>query len=45
MQCSSCLGTLPEAAKFCIHCGAPAPSVCGACGFSNVAHASFCAEC
>src|SRR6266542_2250265 len=45
IQCSSCLATLPEAAKFCIKCGAPAPSVCSACGFSNVAYANFCAEC
>ena len=45
MQCSSCLATLPEAAKFCIECGAPAPSVCAGCGFANLGHANFCAEC
>ncbi|MET0345884.1 MAG: AAA family ATPase [Casimicrobiaceae bacterium] len=45
MQCSTCLATLPEAAKFCIACGAPAPSVCAACGFANLGHANFCAEC
>lgn len=45
MQCSSCQATLPEAAKFCIECSAPAPSVCAACGFANLAHANFCAEC
>ena len=45
MHCSSCQATLPEAAKFCIECGAPAPSVCGACGFANLAHATFCADC
>ncbi len=45
MQCSSCLASLPEAAKFCIQCGAPVLSVCAACGFKNVAYASYCAEC
>ena len=45
MKCSSCQAELPEAAKFCIECGAPAPSVCEGCGFANLARASFCAEC
>ena len=45
MRCSSCQAIVPEAAKFCIECGAPAPSVCAACGFANLAHANFCAEC
>jgi len=39
------LAALPAAAKFCIQCGAPVLPVCAACGFKNVAHASFCAEC
>lgn len=45
MQCPSCQATLPEAAKFCIECGARAPSVCDTCGFANVAGARFCAQC
>ena len=45
MQCSSCQATLPDAVKFCIECGAPAPCVCGSCGFANLARAKFCAEC
>src|SRR5436309_14746301 len=45
MQCSTCQATLPEAAKFCIECGAPAPCVCAACGFANPAHARSCAQC
>ncbi len=45
MQCLSCQATLPEAVKFCIECGAPAPSVCASCGFANLARAKFCAEC
>src|SRR4051794_19840618 len=45
MQCRSCQATLPEGAKFCIECGAAAPSVCNACGFTNLAQAAFCAEC
>ena len=45
MLCSSCRATLPEAARFCIECGAQAPSVCGACGSANLAHATFCADC
>ena len=45
MQCQNCQATLPGAAKFCIECGAAAPSICGACGFVNLAQASFCAEC
>lgn len=44
MQCSSCQATLPEAAKFCIECGAPTRTVC-ACGFANLARASFCGQC
>lgn len=45
MNCPSCQATLPETAKFCIECGAPASSTCSACGFQNLAHATFCAEC
>ena len=45
MQCSSCQAALPDAAKFCIECGAPAPSVCASCGYANLARAKFCAEC
>jgi class 3 adenylate cyclase/tetratricopeptide (TPR) repeat protein len=45
MQCPNCQAALPEAAKFCIECGAAAPSVCGACGFTNLPKATFCADC
>jgi class 3 adenylate cyclase/predicted ATPase len=45
MQCLICLATLPERAKFCIECGAPAPVACPACGHLNLSRANFCAEC
>src|SRR5678816_2207919 len=45
MPCQSCQATLPRGAKFCIECGAAAPSVCTGCGFTNLAQAAFCAEC
>jgi class 3 adenylate cyclase len=45
MRCLACRAVLPESAKFCIDCGAPAPAVCGACARPNPPRAKFCLEC
>ena len=45
MQCLTCRALLPEAAKFCVECGAPAPVACPACGCLNSSRVNFCAEC
>jgi class 3 adenylate cyclase/predicted ATPase len=45
MRCLTCRADLPEGAKFCIACGAPAPVACVACGRTNPPHANFCLEC
>jgi class 3 adenylate cyclase len=45
MQCLTCRADLPDAAKFCIKCGAPAPMACLACAHVNASIASFCAQC
>ena len=45
MRCLTCRAALPDAAKFCIACGAPAPAACPACGYRNLSGANFCAQC
>src|SRR5438105_10655005 len=45
MQCLTCRAVLPETAKFCVECGAPAPVPCPACGYLNSSLANFCPEC
>src|SRR2546422_6247249 len=45
MQCLTCRALLPEAAKFCVECGAPAPVACPACGCFNSSRVNFCAKC
>jgi class 3 adenylate cyclase len=45
MQCLTCRAGLPDAAKFCIKCGAPAPVACLVCAHLNASMASFCAQC
>ena len=45
MQCLTCRAALPDAAKFCIKCGAPAPIPCTGCAHLNHPMASFCAQC
>jgi len=45
MECSTCRAALPEAAKFCIECGAAAPVVCPACQYPNPFGANFCRDC
>src|ERR1700730_1288657 len=45
MQCLTCRAGLPDAAKFCIKCGAPAPVACRVCAHLNASMANFCAQC
>src|SRR6202049_615364 len=45
MQVSTCRAGLPDAAKFCIKCGAPAPVACLVCAHLNASMANFCAQC
>jgi class 3 adenylate cyclase/predicted ATPase len=45
MQCLTCRAGLPDAAKFCIKCGEPAPVACLVCAHLNASMASFCAQC
>src|SRR5882672_3930068 len=45
MQCLSCRAILPDAAKFCVECGAPAPLACAACGYVVSSRVNFCPEC
>jgi len=45
MQCLTCRAGLPDSAKFCIKCGAPAPVACLVCAHLNASMANFCAQC
>ena len=45
MECLNCHAILPEAAKYCIECGTPAPLACLACGYVCGAAANFCPAC
>jgi class 3 adenylate cyclase/tetratricopeptide (TPR) repeat protein/ribosomal protein L40E len=45
MQCLTCKAILPDEAKFCVACGAPARIACSKCGSQSPSHAKFCREC
>ena len=45
MRCAACGADNPEAAKFCIQCGAALAAICPACGHRNPPAARFCMEC
>ncbi len=45
MQCTKCQFENPEAAKFCIECGAPMDLHCPKCGAQTPATGKFCMQC
>ncbi|MGN0015756.1 MAG: zinc-ribbon domain-containing protein [Candidatus Avelusimicrobium sp.] len=45
MKCTNCQTQLPENAKFCPSCGAPAPTVCPVCKKEIATQAKFCHHC
>ena len=45
MPCPACSADNPEAAKFCMNCGAALAAICGACSHRNPPAAKFCMEC
>src|SRR6266516_4972901 len=45
MRCSACDADNPEAAKFCMNCGAALAAICAACSHRNPPAAKFCMEC
>src|SRR5258707_280169 len=45
MDCPSCKAEIPDASKFCIHCGVSLPPACRSCGHRNPPQARFCASC
>ena len=45
MQCHECGADNPDAAKFCLSCGAPLALTCPQCGATLPPHAKFCSKC
>src|SRR5690242_12636986 len=45
MTCAACGSVLLAGARFCAHCGTPAPTTCRSCGAELATDANFCAHC